>query len=139
MWVCKLQSNLSLFIISLLTHNAGSMCGQLMRPLVFAPHLSGQYKQLAYSCNNHRCQSYKLKVLQSKVIQRHCRADDAHSHTPSIQNFVFIEMPDAAITPSCAIATSHATGTEELFSHAMQAKLIKLGGWTSRTFKPCMA
>ena len=99
MMVCALQSNHSLFIISLLTHGADSMCGCLGCPLVFAPHLSGQYKQLAYSCNNHRCQSYKLKVLQSKVIQRHCRANDMHSITHSIQNFVFIQMPDAAITP----------------------------------------
>ena len=37
-----------------------------------APHLSVHYKQQAYNCNNHWCQSYKLKVLQSKVIQKQC-------------------------------------------------------------------
>ena len=37
-----------------------------------APHLSVHFKQQDYNCNNQWCQSYKLKVLQSKVIQRQC-------------------------------------------------------------------
>ena len=32
----------------------------------------------------------------------------------------------------------HTTCTWELFSHAMQAKFINLGGWPSRILKPCM-
>ena len=141
-----------------MSHNAAMV--QMRRcntTILLAPQLSVQDKQFAYRCINHWCQSNKLKVLQSKVIQRQhipgvvchsspcnnrlvlvsvCWLNHGHGHFASINWWMLFSTWLPAWFYRKVLTNA---GTDRLFSHAKQEKFINLGGIASRTFVPCLA